>query len=93
MLYSCKEAWIDGGQCVWTCKSHLWGPTARVATGQNLEIMKHCEMLGLKNSSNLIVGFPGSDAKDVAENKAVENGLPENLALENGVPVNEVIQN
>jgi len=34
---------------------------------QNLEIMKHCEMLGLKNSSNLILGFPGSDEHDVAE--------------------------
>jgi len=34
---------------------------------QNLEIMKHCEMLGLKNSSNLILGFPGSDEQDVSE--------------------------
>ena len=34
---------------------------------QNLEIMKHCEMLGLKNRSNLILGFPGSDEHDVAE--------------------------
>ena len=33
----------------------------------NLEIMKHCEILGLKNSSNLILGFPGSDADDVTE--------------------------
>ena len=37
---------------------------------QNLEIMKHCEMLGLKNSSNLIMGFPGSDEHDVAETLA-----------------------
>jgi ribosomal peptide maturation radical SAM protein 1 len=34
---------------------------------QNLEIMKHCEMLGLKNRSNLIIGFPGSDEHDVDE--------------------------
>jgi hypothetical protein len=34
---------------------------------QNLEIMKNCETLGLKNSSNLIIGFPGSDVNDVAE--------------------------
>jgi ribosomal peptide maturation radical SAM protein 1 len=34
---------------------------------QNIEIMKHCEMLGINNSSNLIVYFPGSDPDDVAE--------------------------
>jgi len=34
---------------------------------QNIEIMKHCEMLEIQNSSNLIVHFPGSDEKDVAE--------------------------
>ncbi|MDH3723006.1 MAG: RiPP maturation radical SAM C-methyltransferase [Desulfobacteraceae bacterium] len=34
---------------------------------QNIEIMKHCEMLGIQNSSNLIVQFPGSDEEDVAE--------------------------
>ncbi len=34
---------------------------------QNIEIMKHCEMLGIQNSSNLIVHFPGSDQEDVAE--------------------------
>jgi ribosomal peptide maturation radical SAM protein 1 len=34
---------------------------------QNVEIMKHCEMLGIHNSSNLIVYFPGSDPDDVAE--------------------------
>jgi hypothetical protein len=34
---------------------------------QNIEIMKHCEMLGIQNSSNLIVHFPGSDEEDVAE--------------------------
>jgi ribosomal peptide maturation radical SAM protein 1 len=34
---------------------------------QNIEIMKHCEMLGIHNSSNLIVYFPGSDPEDVAE--------------------------
>lgn len=34
---------------------------------QNLEIMKHCDMLGIENSSNLILGFPGSDENDVAE--------------------------
>jgi ribosomal peptide maturation radical SAM protein 1 len=34
---------------------------------QNLEIMKHCEELGLVNSSNLIIQFPGTDRDDVAE--------------------------
>jgi ribosomal peptide maturation radical SAM protein 1 len=34
---------------------------------QNLEIMKHCEELGIVNSSNLIIQFPGSDSEDVAE--------------------------
>ncbi|MEJ2659008.1 MAG: RiPP maturation radical SAM C-methyltransferase, partial [Desulfobacterales bacterium] len=34
---------------------------------QNIEIMKHCEMLGIHNSSNLIVHFPGSDQTDVDE--------------------------
>ena len=34
---------------------------------ENLEIMKHCEELGIENRSNLIVQFPGSDDADVAE--------------------------
>jgi len=34
---------------------------------QNLEIMKHCEALGIVNSSNLLIYFPGSDQLDVAE--------------------------
>jgi len=34
---------------------------------QNLEIMKHCEKLGMISISNLILYFPGSDAADVAE--------------------------
>jgi ribosomal peptide maturation radical SAM protein 1 len=34
---------------------------------QNIEIMKHCEMTGITNSSNLILHFPGSDQKDVNE--------------------------
>ncbi len=34
---------------------------------QNLEIMKHCEALGIENRANLICGFPGSDDQDVAE--------------------------
>ena len=34
---------------------------------QNMEIMKNCEALGLRNSSNLIVHFPGSDETDVVE--------------------------
>ena len=36
-------------------------------TIQNIEIMKHCEMMGITNSSNLILYFPGSDQKDVFE--------------------------
>ena len=34
---------------------------------QNIEIMKHCEMLGIEHSSNLIMHFPDSDEDDVAE--------------------------
>jgi len=33
----------------------------------NLEIMKHCEELGIVNNSNLILNFPGSDSEDVKE--------------------------
>jgi ribosomal peptide maturation radical SAM protein 1 len=36
-------------------------------TIQNIEIMKHCEMMGITNSSNLLLYFPGSDQKDVEE--------------------------
>lgn len=34
---------------------------------ENLEVMKKCEELGLINTSNLIVQFPGSDQEDVTE--------------------------
>ena len=34
---------------------------------QNIEMMKHCEELGIQHSSNLIMGFPTSDGKDVEE--------------------------
>jgi len=34
---------------------------------QNLEIMKHCEALGIANLSNLILHFPLSDGQDVDE--------------------------
>jgi ribosomal peptide maturation radical SAM protein 1 len=34
---------------------------------QNLEIMKHCEALGIANLSNLILHFPLSDEQDVEE--------------------------
>jgi ribosomal peptide maturation radical SAM protein 1 len=34
---------------------------------KNIEIMKHCEHLGVKSVSNLILYFPGSDAADVKE--------------------------
>lgn len=37
---------------------------------QNLEIMKHCEALGIVNLSNLILHFPTSDEEDVAETLA-----------------------
>ncbi len=33
----------------------------------NMEIMKYCEALGIKNEANLILHFPGSDEADVAE--------------------------
>ena len=34
---------------------------------QNIEAMKNCEELGLINTSNLIIQFPGSDEQDVEE--------------------------
>jgi radical SAM superfamily enzyme YgiQ (UPF0313 family) len=34
---------------------------------QNIEIMKHCEELGIQHLSNLMLGFPTSDAEDVSE--------------------------
>jgi len=34
---------------------------------QNIELMKHCEELGIRHSSNLILGFPSSDDRDVEE--------------------------
>lgn len=37
---------------------------------ENLEVMKNCEGLGMISRSNLIVGFPGSDAQDVAQTLA-----------------------
>ncbi len=33
----------------------------------NLEAMRHCEELGIKNGANLILHFPGSDQQDVAQ--------------------------
>jgi ribosomal peptide maturation radical SAM protein 1 len=44
---------------------------------QNLEIMKHCEELGIENTSNLILHFPGSDQQDVDETlRSLEFTLP-----------------
>jgi radical SAM superfamily enzyme YgiQ (UPF0313 family) len=40
---------------------------------QNLEVMKHCEELGIMNYSNLIVYFPGSDEADIAETLACQH--------------------
>jgi len=34
---------------------------------ENIEIMRHCEELGIANISNLILYFPGSDERDVNE--------------------------
>ena len=34
---------------------------------QNIAIMKHCEELGITNSANLIMCFPGSEEKEVVE--------------------------
>jgi ribosomal peptide maturation radical SAM protein 1 len=40
---------------------------------ENVEIMKHCEELGIENRSNLIVQFPGSDENDVSRTlRAIE---------------------
>ncbi len=44
---------------------------------QNLEIMKNCEALDIRNISNLILQFPGSSEQDVAETlKTLEFALP-----------------
>jgi ribosomal peptide maturation radical SAM protein 1 len=44
---------------------------------QNLEIMKNCEALGIRNISNLILQFPGSNEQDVAETlRTLEFALP-----------------
>ncbi|MFO7707994.1 MAG: radical SAM protein [Desulfobacterales bacterium] len=44
---------------------------------QNLEIMKHCERLGVTNLANLIAHFPGSDEEDVRETlHTLEFALP-----------------
>ena len=44
---------------------------------QNLEIMKNCEALGIRNISNLILQFPGSNERDVAETlRTLEFALP-----------------
>ena len=44
---------------------------------QNLEIMKNCEALGIRNISNLILHFPGSSEQDVAETlRALEFAKP-----------------
>jgi ribosomal peptide maturation radical SAM protein 1 len=44
---------------------------------QNLEIMKNCEALGIRNISNLILLFPGSNEEDVAETlRTLEFALP-----------------
>ena len=46
-------------------------------TIQNLEIMRNCEALGILNTSNLILQFPGSDVQDVAETlRNLEFALP-----------------
>ncbi len=34
---------------------------------QNIEVMKHCEELGIRHLSNIMFGFPGSDSEDVEE--------------------------
>jgi ribosomal peptide maturation radical SAM protein 1 len=38
-----------------------------ITTIHNLEIMKNCEALDLRNASNLMLCFPGSDESDVME--------------------------
>jgi ribosomal peptide maturation radical SAM protein 1 len=44
---------------------------------QNLEIMKNCEALGVRNISNLILHFPGSTQQDVTETlRTLEFALP-----------------
>ncbi|MGD8341981.1 MAG: RiPP maturation radical SAM C-methyltransferase [Desulfobacterales bacterium] len=48
--------------------SHLLKKLHKGTTAiQNLEIMKNCEALGIRNISNLILQFPGSNEDDVAE--------------------------
>ncbi len=46
-------------------------------TIQNIEIMKNCEALGIRNISNLILQFPGSNEQDVAQTlQTLEFALP-----------------
>ncbi len=44
---------------------------ARIRKGttaiQNIEVMKRCEELGIKNISNLLVGFPGTSEQEIEE--------------------------
>jgi ribosomal peptide maturation radical SAM protein 1 len=58
--------------------SHLLKKLHKGTTAiQNLEIMKNCEALGIRNISNLILQFPGSDEDDVAETlRTLEFALP-----------------
>jgi ribosomal peptide maturation radical SAM protein 1 len=47
------------------------------STIYNMEIMKNCEGLDLRNASNLMLCFPGSDEEDVAETmKNLEFAMP-----------------
>lgn len=44
---------------------------------ENIEVMRHCEELGITNISNLILYFPGSDEQDVNETlRALDFVLP-----------------
>ena len=48
--------------------SNLLGKIDKGTTAiQNIELMKHCEELNIQHSSNLILGFPTSDGRDVEE--------------------------
>lgn len=58
--------------------SHLLKKLQKGTTAiQNLEVMKNCEALGIRNISNLILQFPGSNEDDVADTlRTLEFALP-----------------
>jgi hypothetical protein len=69
LLRKMKQAGVDTVQVgIEALSSRL---LARMNKGvraiDNLNLMKHCEALGIDNASNLMLHFPGSDSNDINE--------------------------